>query len=398
MPPPPAFHPLSARDIQGHVSKTLAFYRAHAFDARGGFFHYLMDDGSVYNRDHRHIVSATRYVVNWSLAYRSSGESVYFDWAQHAWTEVQRFRLESGLYAWTMNAGEIEDASVLAYAQAFALLAHAHAYRLGLCRASELSAFLDKVDSHFYEAQHHAYSDEISPSGQHLQYRGQNANMHMCEALLLAYEVSHEEKYLERAIQLIERFPLLLAQRDTATHGLLWEHYDTQWRMDWDYNRNNRDNIFKPWGFQVGHQTEWAKLLLIAYRYNADRRWLERAAYLHQQAMLWGWDSKHGGLVYSLGPHLRPCDSNKYFWVQAESLASAWRLWRLKGEPAYLNDYMRIWDWAWQHMVDHEYGAWFRILSAEGNKLEQTKSPAGKVDYHTLGACWDILAVGGLEA
>ena len=47
--------------------------------------------------------------------------------------------------------------------------------------------------------------------------------------------------------------------------------------------------------------------------------------------------------------------------------------------------------------MDHRYGAWFRIVGADGRKLETTKSPAGKTDYHTMGACWDVLSQGGLR-
>ena len=36
--------------------------------------------------------------------------------------------------------------------------------------------------------------------------------------------------------------------------------------MDWDYNRHDRSNIFRPWGYQIGHQTEWAKLLILLER------------------------------------------------------------------------------------------------------------------------------------
>ena len=57
------------------------------------------------------------------------------------------------------------------------------------------------------------------------------------------------------------------------------------------------------------------------------------------------------------------------------------------------DDYLRLWDWSWRHLVDHENGAWFRIVSREGAWVEPYKSPAGKVDYHTMGACWDVLSV-----
>jgi mannose/cellobiose epimerase-like protein (N-acyl-D-glucosamine 2-epimerase family) len=77
--------------------------------------------------------------------------------------------------------------------------------------------------------------------------------------------------------------------------------------------------------------------------------------------------------------------------VQAESFASAWRLYQATGDRDFLQNYLDLWHWSWQYLVDHHYGAWFRIVSAEGTKLENTKSPAGKTDYHTMGACWDVL-------
>jgi len=217
--------------------------------------------------------------------------------------------------------------------------------------------------------------------------------MHQCEACLAAYEATGQQRYLDRAEALIERFAFELAD---AAGGLVWEHYREDWSVDWDHNRDNPGNIFKPWGFQTGHQTEWAKLLLIAHGHRPQQRWVDRAAALHQAAWAHGWDATHGGLIYGFAPDRSPCDSDKYFWVQAESFASAWRLWRATGESEFLRQYREIWRFSWRHMIDHQHGAWFRILGADGRKLEDTKSPPGKVDYHTMGACWDVMQVGGL--
>jgi hypothetical protein len=35
--------------------------------------------------------------------------------------------------------------------------------------------------------------------------------------------------------------------------------------------------------------------------------------------------------------------------------------------------------------------AWYRILTADNRKISDEKSPAGKVDYHTMGACYEVL-------
>ncbi len=63
------------------------------------------------------------------------------------------------------------------------------------------------------------------------------------------------------------------------------------------------------------------------------------------------------------------------------------------GDDRYWQWYERIWAYSWEHFVDHQYGAWFRILDADNRKYSDEKSPAGKVDYHTMGACYEVLNV-----
>ena len=394
--PAPAQSDFESRTfLQAHVAQTLAFYERHAWDPAGGFFHYLKDDGTVYNRSHRHLVSATRWVFNACMAHRQTGQVQWHDWAVHALAHLERFRVQAGpqagLYVWTLQDGEVEDARIMAYGQAFVLLARSHAHAAGLCSAADVALAFDRMDDAFYRPADQAYADELSADGVLSDYRGQNANMHMCEACLAAYASTGEARYLNRAQSLIERFAFdLAAQAD----GLVWEHYRSDWSIDWDYNRDKPGDIFKPWGFQTGHQTEWAKLLLIAHQHAPDARYVQRAIELQQAAWQHGWDAEHGGLIYGFAPDRTPCDSDKYFWVQAESLASAWRLWRVTGNEVFRTQYHQLWAWSWQHLVDHQYGAWFRIVGNDGRKLEDTKSPAGKVDYHTMGACWDVMEVG----
>jgi len=49
--------------------------------------------------------------------------------------------------------------------------------------------------------------------------------------------------------------------------------------------------------------------------------------------------------------------------------------------------------YSWQWFVDHQYGAWYRILTRDNRKYSDEKSPAGKTDYHTMGACYEVLNV-----
>lgn len=51
--------------------------------------------------------------------------------------------------------------------------------------------------------------------------------------------------------------------------------------------------------------------------------------------------------------------------------------------------YDNLWGYAWAHLVDHEFGSWFRALGEKNEKLDNIKCPHGKVDYHLIGMCLD---------
>ena len=212
------------------------------------------------------------------------------------------------------------------------------------------------------------------------------------EALIAAYEATRDTQFLTRAKQIAYQFCVVLAGQSEKQ---IWEHYDTSWQADWQYNIDKPDDLFKPWGFQPGHQIEWAKLLLQLDQISPEDWYLKTAIRLFDTAMEKGWDTAYGGLVYGYGPDGRFADAHKYFWVQAEAIATSWRLYQRTEAKRYQADYHRLWQWSWDHLIDHQYGGWYRITSQEGNWIEPYKSPAGKVDYHTMGACWDILSVMG---
>ena len=379
--------------LLGHIRQTMAFYHPRCIDPAGGYFQYFRDDGSIYDTQHRHLVSSTRFVFNYAMAARAFDEPAYLDAARHGLAYLRQVHRDpaSGGYAWTLYNGVPEDRTNHAYGLAFVLLAYASAVRAGI---EEAKAWMDEtrdlLELHFWDAAAGLYRDEADSAWSFTAYRGQNANMHMCEALLTAFEASGEPLYLDRALSVADH----MTRRQAAkAGGLIWEHYDTHWEPDWNYNRDNPKHLFRPWGFQPGHQTEWAKLLLILERH-APRDWQSPTArHLFDTALAHAWDNQYGGIFYGFAPDGSICDDDKYFWVQAESLAAAAALAVRSGDERYWDWYERIWQYAWSHFVDHEYGAWYRILHRDNRKYSDEKSPAGKVDYHTMGACYEVLGL-----
>jgi mannose/cellobiose epimerase-like protein (N-acyl-D-glucosamine 2-epimerase family) len=381
----------SVEFLRDHIARTMAFYHPRCIDPAGGFFHYFKDDGTVYNRHHRHLVSSTRFVFNYAMAAREFGRADYLDVARHGLDYLRSAHRDpiSGAYAWTLCDGKVEDATRHAYGMAFVLLAYSTALSAGIQDAAAgIAETWSLLEEKFWDAAFGLYRDEADSDWNFSAYRGQNANMHLTEALLAAFDATAERRYLDRAIAVADA---MTRRQGAKAGGLVWEHYDAQWNVDWDYHRDDPKHLFRPWGFQPGHQTEWAKLLLIIDRHARHDWLLPAAAHLFDTAMARAWDNTHGGLCYGFAADGSICDDDKYFWVQAESIATAALLHARSGHSRHAADYDRLWGYAWRHFVDHEHGAWYRILDRQNRKLSDEKSPAGKTDYHTMGACHEVL-------
>lgn len=378
--------------LESHIEQTLNFYRRNAHDPGGGFFHCFRDDGTVYDKSARHLVSSARFVVNFATAFADTGNPEDLERAQRGLKFLaESHRQPGGWFAWELNADAASSPVVVTYGHAFVLLAAASAARAGIPGGTEiLEQAWGFCESNLWREGDGAYVDELP--GLSLppdRYRGQNANMHMCEACLSAWLAIRDAKFLGRAKSLAKRFALELANE---CGGQVWEHYSSDWTPDLNYNREKPDDLFKPWGFQPGHQFEWSRLLLMLERESAEDWYLERAISLFGAGWSAGFDDEHGGVAYGVSPNGGFASGKKYYWVQSEGFAAAWRLYRRTGIQAYREHYNELWRYSWDNLVDHEHGAWFRVLERDGSKIDDLKSPPGKTDYHTVMTCWDVMS------
>jgi len=397
-----AFPDFFARStLHNHVAQTMSFYYPRSIDPSGGFYHFFKDDGTVYDAATRHLVSSTRFVFVYGMAYRHFQRPEYLQQVRHGVDFLRNVHRnpETGGYTWLLKwqdrKAEVLDAENHCYGLAFVLLAYSHALMAGV---EEARGYIEEtfalMERRFWEPEHGLYADQASADWSEVSsYRGQNANMHACEALLAAYQATGQVHLLRRAELLAWNITQRQAER---ANGMIWEHYKSDWSVDWEFNLHDKANLFRPWGYQPGHLTEWSKLLLQLEEHGTylqrDPSWLLPAAQkLFAIALDKAWDHQHGGIHYGFAPDGSICDADKYFWVQAETLAAAAQLAARTDDPLYKTVYEKLWKYSWTHFVDHEYGAWYRILTADNRKYSDEKSPAGKVDYHTMGACYDIM-------
>lgn len=391
----------AASTLTDHIAKTMRFYHPRCVDDSGGFFHYFKDDGSIYDATSRHLVSSTRFVFNYAMAYRHFQDPQYLQLVRHGVAFLRDVHRHpgTGAYAWQLDwrdgCEQITDGTNHCYGLAFVLLAYSHALMAGVSEARDyITETAQLMEAQFWQAEFGLYADQTSEDWQTRDpYRGQNTNMHACEAMIAAFQATGELAYLHRAELIAHSITQVQAAQ---ADGLIWEHYDSQWKIDWNYNLDDKANLFRPWGFQPGHFTEWAKLLILLDGYADDLQGdgaylLSTAEKLFAIAMQTSWDENHGGICYGFAPDRSVCDGDKYFWVQAESFAAAACLAQRTGKQEYWDWYEKIWRYSWTHFVDHQHGAWYRILRNDNSKISDEKSPAGKTDYHTMGACYEVL-------
>ena len=379
--------------LRAHIGEIMNFYYPVCMDKElGGYINQLRDDGSIFDRKTKHLVGTCRFVYNFSLSSLILGREDFRDAAAHGVRFLNEgHRQPDGSFAWLLNDREVADGTCHCYGHAFVLLAAAGAIKAKIAAGEELLNHIwDLLEKRFWSATDRLYVDEIAAGDWNAisAYRGQNANMHMCEAMLCAYEATNEERYLDRAALLANRICVDLA---SSANGLVWEHYKTNWQHDWDYNKDDPKHLFRPYGYLPGHFTEWAKLLLILDRYDPSPWYLERAEALFNAALDNSWDEVNGGMNYSFTPTGEILDTDRYYWVFAETFAAAAFLALRTGKNEYWQWYDRIWSYADKFFVDHQYGAWYRILDQQGNKYSDEKSPPSKTDYHPLAACYEVL-------
>ncbi|MFO7833041.1 MAG: AGE family epimerase/isomerase [Halohasta sp.] len=374
------------------IHEILTFYYPDCLDDdHGGYIAQLdYETGEIYDADSKHLVATSRFVVNFSLAARHVGP----EWALPAAERGVRFLREhhrdpeTGGYDWLLDGTKTVDDRRVCYGHAFVLLAYARAHEAGVDGAkAALKDTYDLLVDHFWEPEYDLCKSEFTADFSESEaYRGQNANMHTCEAMLAAYEATGDRRYLDRAREVAHALTVRLA---AETDGLLWEHYTTEWDHDFAYNRDDPRHQFRPWGYQPGHHIEWAKLLAVLDRY-ADTDWaLDRAEELFAAAIEHGWDDVDGGFYYSFDRDGAPLVEDRYGWPVAEGIGAAAVLAERTDDDRYREWYDRLWAYAEENLTAPG-GNWYE-KRVDGEPAETDSGPEVEPGYHPIGACFEGL-------
>ncbi len=254
-----------------------------------------------------------------------------------------------------------------AYEHAFVLLAGCSALAAGHERArAVVDEALSVLDEHFFDPATGLYRDVLERDWRHREaYLGANSNMHLTEALLTAYDVGVGEWARDRALGLARRVVHEIA---VASGYRLPEHYGPDGAVRLDYSRSRPDHPFRPYGVTIGHQLEWARLLVHLRHAGgaAAPGWLlADAEALFEKAVCDGWAVDGAeGFVYTVDFTGAPVVRQRLHWVVAEAINAA----QVLDEVGSAADYGRWRDLWWQHALDHFVdadGSWRHELAPD---------------------------------
>ena len=409
--------PLGAETFRQHaLNEILPHWYEHSLDREfGGYIPQLDRRWRITDPDRKHLVPTARLIYNFCQGHLLDGP----DWCGEAARAGLDFLLrhfrddEHGGWLWQVDRrGRPRDPDKYTYGHAFAILALSEFHRaFGDERAADAARkTFDVLEAHAYDPAHGGYRSRFSrdwsdpeemrssrqsslreeakgPSaaerGRDSQeglspMRSQNPQMHLVEALLALYEVTDEERYLDRAAELCR---LMNDRLFDHAHGCLPEFFHDDWS---DFPEYQGDPV------EPGHQMEWAWLLLRVHAYRPEDAFLERAGQMVAFAWEHGWDREFGGLYTTLSRTGEVRNPRKSFWQQCEGVMAPLWLWGHTGEEEHRSVFEQAARYCFEHFVDREFGGWFGGLSRENRPTGEHKGGAWKADYHPVQMCAEV--------
>jgi len=207
---------------------------------------------------------------------------------------------------------------------------------------------------------------------------GQNCQMHALEAILALNELTGKPRCRERIADLCRLMDAHLFDRQ---HGCIPEEFHEDWTID----RTRRGDRIS-----IGHQFEWAWLLMRAEGVAAGAVNTDRIDQLMDFAVRHGWDDQFGGVYTNVSSTGEVLNDRKGFWENCEAvLALLWYA-RRTGEKRYRDVFERCAAFSFAHLADREHGGWFGAVTRDGTPLATNKGGPWKTDYHVVQMCAEV--------
>jgi len=386
--------------------KLLPFWVDNSVDTEcGGFLTYFDRDGKPTGETDKTLVCQTRMIFTMASAHRAGlggGRCAEIAEAGARFLVDHFWDPQDGGWFWiTDRQGAVIDDSKIIYGHDFALYSLAE---LALATGSELGReyalrTYDELCRNVIDTRYGGYYEmllrdwSLKPGGAYGGDRKSlDVHMHMMEALTTLYELTGSGVHRRRLLEVID---LLITQMLEPTYGTGISQFSLAieplraiiFKAVWGSDRDAEADEGRPLNnTNYGHNVEFGWLLNHAGRILGEHAgdYTEVIRKLVDHCVSYGIDEECGG-IYVEGPHDgRGENTEKEFWQQAEALVGLLDACVLFRDDAYWRAFCKVYDFVFDHNINHDVGEWYALLSRDGSVRWDYLGHAWKISYHTV--------------
>jgi cellobiose epimerase len=377
------------------VNNILPFWMEKMIDSTyGGFYGRIDGSGNIYDDADKGCVLNSRILWTFSSAYRVLKNPDYLGTVERSKDYLLNhfFDKEFGGVFWLIDhKGKMKDGKKQIYAQAFAIYGLTEYYRItndmtclekaiDLFRLIEKYSYDNKLDGYF-EAFSREWDtiDDLRLSAKDAnEKKTMNTHLHVLEAYTNLYRIWKDDLLKKQLHGLINVFTDKIVNNQTFNLNMF---FDEEWNDKTD---------------------------LVSYGHNIESSWLihEAASVLGDENLLGKVKNiclkiaetsrkgimADGSMIYENFFRSGHIDTDRHWWVQAETVIGFLNAYTLSGKEEYFDLSLAAWKFISAHLVDRRNKEWY--WSVDKNlqpNLKEDKAGFWKCPYHNSRMCLEII-------
>jgi len=377
------------------VKNILPFWMTKMIDsADGGFYGRIDGNGSIQKDADKGCVLNARILWTFSSAYRILKKSEYLRTAERSKDYLlNNFvdRKYGGVYWLIDHSGGMKDGKKQIYAQAFAIYGLTEYYRvtgdqicldkaIDLFRLIEKYSYDNELDGYFEAfSREWGITDDLRLSTKDAnEKKTMNTHLHVLEAYTNLYRIWKDEFLKKRLSGLITIFTDKIVNNQTYNLNMF---FDEEW--------NDKTDLVS-----YGHNIESSWLIYEAAQVLGDKVLTDKVkgiclkiADASKAGIM-----KDGSMIYEKFFNTGRIDSDRHWWVQAETVVGFLNAYELTRIKEYLELSQSAWRFISEQIVDRKNGEWYwSVNDMLQPNLKDDKAGFWKCPYHNSRMCLEII-------
>ena len=359
----------------------------------GGFYGRIDGEDQVHPSANKGIILNARILWTFSAAYRLEKNLDYLKIAERTFEYIRKYFIDknNGGVFWELNyKGEPVNKRKQLYAQGFAIYGFSEFFRAtGKPEALEAAKnIFYLMEKYAYDLKHKGYIEALDVNWKIIDDmrlsarddntpKSMNTHLHILEPYTNLLRVWKNPALIEAQTRLINVFCNHIVNSRTKHLRLFF---------DWEWNYLSND-------ISYGHDIEASWLLYEAAEVLGDHELTEKVKNLSIEIIEASYEGlqSDGSMIYEkkYDGHI---DTDRHWWVQAETITGSFYAWLLSGDKKHLKIAEKCWKYVKKYLLDKTNGEWFWSVRADGTQnRKDDKAGFWKCPYHNSRMCMEIV-------